>query len=435
MRKILLLLLFLALVKHSDAQSPDIKFEHIGIKEGLPEDQVKAIVQDVQGYIWIGTQNGLVRYDGYNYKLYNLGSDQADSFTNTDVSSIFEDRQKVLWVCAVGNGLFRYDRNTDTFKEFKFPGAYSFSIVEITLEDNDNDLWCRYQTADHSSIIKFNKAQGSFEFFGPLEKGIDRINSKVLYEPYKTSDGSVWAPTSNGLYRYNGAGKGFKAYFASSDTAKERAFNPVYEAPSEPGVLWANTFHGSNINLRITRIDLRNNVLKDYIPGNKPGDVFSAYLSTIYEDHKKQLWFALDSGLAKFDRTTGKFINYIRKDGIRSNLSDILETKRGNFWLSSDLGLVYFNTATNEYKAYTGKEAPPYVKNKIIDNTGQLWVGSQGVYKANYLKSAFHVYKNVPGDLSSYPGGAVNISLAGDGNYWAYSTSSVYKWFPATGKC
>ena len=180
MRKILLLLLFLVLIKYSGAQSPDIKFEHIGIKEGLPEDQVKSIMQDVQGYIWIGTQNGLVRYDGYNYKLYNLGSDQVNSLTNTDVSSIFEDRQKNLWVSAIGNGLFMYDRNTDTFKEYKFPGSYSFSIVDINLEDNDNNLWCRYQTANHSSVVKFNKALGTFEFFGPLVKGVDRINSKVL---------------------------------------------------------------------------------------------------------------------------------------------------------------------------------------------------------------------------------------------------------------
>ena len=434
MRKILLLLLFLALLKHSGAQTPDIKFDHIGIKEGLPEDQVKSIVQDVQGYIWIGTQNGLVRYDGYNYKLYNLGSDQVNSFTNTDVASIFQDRQKVLWVSAVGSGLFRYDRNTDTFKEFKFPGSYTFSLVIITLEDNENNLWCRYQATNHSSIVKFNKARGNFEFFSSFVKGVDQINSSVLYEPYKTSDGAIWVPTSNGLYKYNGAGKGFKSYFTTADTTKARGYNPVYEAPSEPGVLWANTFHGNNKDLRITRVDLRNNTIKDYTPGNKPGDVFSAYLSTIYEDHKKELWFALDSGLAKFDRKTGKFINYIRKDRVRSNLSDILETRRGNFWLSSSSGLVYFNTATNEFKVYTGKETPGYVNNKIIDNTGQLWVGSKGVYKANYLKSAFHVYKNITGDPNSYPGGAVNISLAGNGDYWIYNTSSVYKWQSSAAK-
>jgi len=346
---------------------------------------------------------------------------------------MFEDRQKVLWVSADANGFFRYDRNTDTFKEFQFPRSFSFAQVTIDFEDNNNNLWGRYADGIRSSVVKFNKTTGDYETFGAQTKGVDHINSNVFYEPYKTINGAIWVPTSNGLYRYNGPGKGFKGYLTTTDTAKARAFSPIYEASSEPGILWANTFHGNNKDLRVTRFDLRNNSVKDYIPGNKPGDIFSAYLSTIYEDRKKQLWFALDSGMARFDRKTGKFTNYINKDTVKNSLSDMVETRIGNFWLSSAKGLIYFNTKTGEFRKYTGKGAPPYINNKIIDNTGQLWVGSQGVYKANYLKSAFHIYKNIPGNPNSYPGGTVNISLAGNGNYWLYNNSAVYEWLSSTG--
>src|ERR1700744_3837092 len=107
MKKLLLLLLFFASISRGNTQAPDIKFEHIGVKEGLPEQQIQALKQDAQGYIWIGTQDGLVRYDGYNYKVYNLGTDKLNKFNTTDVGSIVEDKQKNLWVSSAGNGIFR----------------------------------------------------------------------------------------------------------------------------------------------------------------------------------------------------------------------------------------------------------------------------------------------------------------------------------------
>lgn len=433
MRKILLLLLFLALVKYSGAQSPDIKFEHIGVKEGLPEQQIQALMQDFQGYIWIGTQDGLVRYDGYNYKVYNLGTDKLNKFNTTDVGSVIEDKQKVLWVSTAGNGIFKYDRSTGTFKQFPYPASIGFAFCKAGIEDNDNNLWYYIHSPSiNAGVLKFNKATGKSELFGISVKGINHINATTIYNPYKTSDGTIWIATNNGLFRYNGPGKGLKGYFTTNDTAKSKAFNPIYEAPSEPGVIWANTFHGNNQDLRITRFDFRNNTLKDYVAGSKPGDILNCYLSAIHEDHKKQLWFALNSAMAKFDRSTGKFTNYILKGGETIQLGDITETARGNFWISSNHGLAYFNTTSGEFKQYDGKDAPPFISNKMMDNTGQLWVGSFAVYKTNYLRSAFHIYKSEPGKPNTYPGGSTQIALANNGNYWLYSNVDVYKWLTAT---
>src|ERR1700753_4023776 len=105
----------------SRAQLPDIKFDHIGVREGLPENQVKALKQDSYGYLWMGTQNGVVRYDGYNYKVYQLGSPALNQLALTSINSIFEDAEKRLWISTFQNGIFRYDRHSDTFRQYSFP--------------------------------------------------------------------------------------------------------------------------------------------------------------------------------------------------------------------------------------------------------------------------------------------------------------------------
>jgi ligand-binding sensor domain-containing protein len=437
MKKILLLLLLFSACTYNYAQTPDIKFDHIGIKEGLPEAQVSNILQDAEGYIWMGTQNGLVRYDGYNYKVYQLGSDKQKRQLNTSASSIFESLNKVIWVSTLYNGLFLYDRKSDTFQQFVYPKQLRY--IKIDAEDNSKNIWGRYFEGkilgqDGLGIVKFNTVTGTFELFNSNAKGVDHINGIKFNQVYKTKDGTIWIATNNGLYRYAGEGKGFKGYFTTNDTTKALCFNPIYEAPSEPGVLWANTFHGDNINLKLARFDYRHNTLKNYLPGKKPGELMNADIYSIYEDKKNQLWLGLDSGIAKLDRKTGLFTNYLKKDTAKNSLSDIVETPKGNFWLSSALGLVYFNTASGEFKLYSGADAPGYINVKTIDNTGQLWIGAFGVYKTNYLKSAFHILKNIPGKATGYPGGGSTIAPADSGNYWAFVASSIYKWKPATGE-
>ena len=139
MKRILLGALLSIFGMVSYAQVPEIKFDYIGIKDGLPETTNKAIKQDAYGYIWIGTQNGLVRYDGYTYKVYQLGSADLNKIANTVVFSIFEDKAKNLWVSTYNNGVFKYNRNTDTFKQFQLPEAYG-TVIYIQAEDSSKNL-------------------------------------------------------------------------------------------------------------------------------------------------------------------------------------------------------------------------------------------------------------------------------------------------------
>lgn len=137
MRKTLLLVLLLAGLHYSYAQESTIKFDHLTVREGLPERVVQFVQQDSQGYIWIGTQNGLLRYDGYKPKVYRFGVDKNALSPSCSVGSMHEDKDKNLWFTTYENGLFRYNRATDSFIQYKYPevnGKPEFTIQFFPIE-------------------------------------------------------------------------------------------------------------------------------------------------------------------------------------------------------------------------------------------------------------------------------------------------------------
>ncbi|MDB5135939.1 MAG: tetratricopeptide repeat protein [Mucilaginibacter sp.] len=144
MKKILLLLLLLTGIKYTYAQSAHLKFDHFTVKDGLPERQIQFIQQDDQGYMWIGTQNGLVRYDGYKPKVYRFGVAKNDIYQNCSAESMLIDKDKNIWICTVGNGLFRYNRKTDSFIQYPYPqkpGKRESFKALLAESDQDGNLW------------------------------------------------------------------------------------------------------------------------------------------------------------------------------------------------------------------------------------------------------------------------------------------------------
>src|SRR5579863_589532 len=155
MKKLCTLLLFVISLT-CRAQYRDLHFEHLNVVEGLPESQITALHQDKLGYVWAGTQNGLVRYDGYKVKVYKLGSDIKGSIKDFSVDDIYETKAGDLWVASRNNWLFHYNRATDNFDQYRSGKQYSgFVFKQITI-DNDGYIWISPR-----AIVRF-AAQASF---------------------------------------------------------------------------------------------------------------------------------------------------------------------------------------------------------------------------------------------------------------------------------
>ena len=113
-----LVLLFLTVSLSSEKRS--FRFEHISVEHGLSQCAIECITQDASGFIWIGTQDGLNKYDGYNFKIHNHDPANPNSLSNNVVYSIYEDHTGILWVGTFQGGLNKFDPQTEKFTHFRF---------------------------------------------------------------------------------------------------------------------------------------------------------------------------------------------------------------------------------------------------------------------------------------------------------------------------
>ena len=445
------LFLMLGFLSTLQAQQNQVYFEKHDVIAGLPESSVTSMVEDDLGYIWMGTQNGLVRYDGYNYKIYQLGTKKTNLDPVTIVTSIYLDNNKTLWASIASNGLFKYNRTTDTFTQFLYPEKELSISYFIYTMDKAGNLWgIGAKDGQRSYVWKLNP-KGEFELFGKQFKNANYIAAEHIYSAFTSQSGKVWFATSNGFYKYEGLNKPVKGFATSNDPSQTLNVGFIYEAPSEKDIFWMVDLKTNEIlrfeskTEQITNFQSKQESLT--IPSTDQNDIsgLNSYCqSGIYEDKKKQLWFAGFDGIVRFDRNT-EIIDYFRtgfddkREIDQKWFWDIQETKNGNLWLTSNDGLVNFNTTTTQFERYIpDTERPGAVltdKNlrvKMIDHTKTLWVGFQwaGANKSNTKKSSFFIYKHNPKQTNSYPKEGCTPASGEKGYLWFSDKTTIYKWQP-----
>jgi len=130
--------------KFFSSNFPEPIFEQLTIEDGLPESSIPCILQDHLGYMWFGTQNGLVRYDGYNMKVYQPDPDDSLSISGRILVEIYEDKFNIIWIGTYGGGLNRFDRSTETFTNYMHNPDDSTSLnsnlVNTICEDNNGNI-------------------------------------------------------------------------------------------------------------------------------------------------------------------------------------------------------------------------------------------------------------------------------------------------------
>ena len=449
MKRILLLVLLLSGIRYTYAQTSHLKFDHFTVKDGLPERQVRFIKQDDQGYIWVGTQNGLLRYDGYKPKVYRFGVDKDAFYQTCSAENMIIDKNKTMWITTFGNGLFRYDRSADKFIAYKYPpqpGKRVASTQTLAVVDNKNNLWAFNSTlpTTHTQLVRFNQATEKFEFFTSDQKGPHHIDAHDSYYICKTADNNLWLATSAGLYSYDQQADQFKLYPLKD--IQQDTITRIYEAPSEKGILWINKISKQTDKLSILRLDTRTKAVKYFSHETDPHlNRSSDTVNAMYEDGKHRLWFATVKGLLLFDRRASEFTNYLMTDTVKdpdkNEMHSISEAKNGTLWLMAANGILNFDPETKTFQRYKAIKDDPtslngnFITQLLTDRYGSLFVGvrSQGLNKNNALTSAFRTYTQDKNDPQGYPGGRIfQIVNTKDGYVLFANTYGFYKWKPGT---
>ncbi len=137
------------------ALSPSLRFRHLTTNNGLPGNHVEAFVQDKRGFMWIGTWEGLARYDGYRFVTYKQNLDDSNSLSDDIIMALIEDREGMIWVGTRDGGLTRFNPNTEQFTRYPLNG------VAMVLDPAGN-LWVG---SGDGKISRFNSSTDSFQSY------------------------------------------------------------------------------------------------------------------------------------------------------------------------------------------------------------------------------------------------------------------------------
>ena len=346
-------------------------FKNITIEDGLSQSTVETIYQDSKGYIWIGTNDGLDRYNGYEFKHYKYDKYDKNSIANNYIVDIIEDKNGYIWVSTIG-GLSRINPDKDEIKNYyskEDRGNLSNSNLWQLLCTKDNRLIA--STIDGLNVYDKNKDKFTRILYKEGE-----LPSQYIYSLEEDINGHIWVGTDNGLVELDKDLNIVKSYH---DTIGDSDVYNVYD--DSKGNIWVCTLDNGlfKINLDDKSVEnYKNNNSKISIPSNNVRDIIS--------DSEGKLWIATDKGLCTFDYEREEFITYNKKLYQSNSLIDdeifcLLKDSSGLIWIGTYSGISRFNPNSS----FTHFKSDPYDNNSISgnvihgiyeDDDKTLWIGT-----------------------------------------------------------
>ena len=225
-----------------------VRFEHLTIEDGLSQNAGLAIFQDSRGYLWIGTQDGLNRYDGYGFKVYKHDPDDPNSLSHNSILSMGEDKNGSLWIGTWGGGLNRYDPTIETFTRYlpnpEDPASLSDGTIYSIRSDSNGNLWI----ATLAGLDRYNPETDTFEHFKNDPNNPNSLSSDAVSYIFEDSNRQLWIGTGaggvdgSGLNRFDLSSGTFTRYRHDDSDPESLASNniaSIVEAPD--GTFWIAT--------------------------------------------------------------------------------------------------------------------------------------------------------------------------------------------------
>jgi len=371
------------------AEQRNLMFDRVGTELGLSQGIVTSFVQDLRGYIWIGTQEGLNRYDGFKFETYYHLEEDENSLTHDTIWALLVDQKGVLWI-GTDSGLNVFDQLTQSF-QLKSLGSKSKDVdrvVHVLLEDIQGNVW----VGTDNGLVKITPEGTTYSF----SHSIDEMLMGSIRAITETASGQLWIGTeTSGLYRYDRPSDGFISVRISTE------------------------------NQKITR-DL--------------------HIRDLVEDQKGLLWIGtFNNGLVRFDPKTESAVKYSEKgnEGLGSDrIRSLLIDQNGDLWSGSDRGLHLWNADTERFTRYEVDLTDP---RSLSDNTildiyqdrgGVVWVGTyNGVNKFNAMVEMFPYFRRPETSWGSSPSNNItSFAESENGDVWVGTLSGLMYWDSVAGE-
>lgn len=354
--------------KLSYAQSKNLIFNNINIEQGISQSTIEDIFQDSEGYIWLGTNDGLNRYNGYEFKIYNY-EEYQNSISHNGITDITEDKYGNIWVNTV-SGVNKINKKTEKISNYtEINGKIKEdSTTEIIVTKDNNILVGTYE-----GLNIYNAKEDRFDII--LEQK-DGILSSCIYSIDEDINGNIWIGTELGL---NKLSKDFKVL--ETYTSESEIYNIFCD--DENGFVWAGSDSSG-----LLKIDTKTKEVKQYINNIEDLNSLPAnQVGAIIRDSKGNLWVGTTNGLARYNEKNDSFDVYKNKvydknSLVYNDVRSIIEDREGVLWVGTYSGISIFDTESSIKYYNAGLDDGYLLSENMVhgiyeDDEGYLWVGSR----------------------------------------------------------
>jgi signal transduction histidine kinase/CheY-like chemotaxis protein/ligand-binding sensor domain-containing protein len=385
----LLAVLLMAFSSLASAQNQQLHFTHIGTVNGLSDLDVNTILQDKRGFIWVGTADGLNRYDGYKFRVYRNDVKDTTTIGGSYIQDMTEDSDGNLWVATIGGGLNKFDRKTNRFHRYRHDdkniNSISSDFVTRVLIDKYGKVWAATQ---YSGLNVFDPKRGIFLHYTHKKDDPSSIIGNELTAICKDSQENIWVGTANnGLSKFDRATQSFINYThieSDKSSISGKRITSIFEDSDQK--LWVGT-QEAGLNLYDKQKGTFKHFLHDAHNANSLGN---NSIQSITEDDSHNLWIGTENGgLSIYTYAWDQFFTYSHDDVDNSSLAgnsvDIIKKdKDGNMWIGvfgGGMDLYKKNSADfTHYKhnAQSTSLSNDFVLSLFEDENYNIWVGTDG---------------------------------------------------------
>jgi signal transduction histidine kinase/ligand-binding sensor domain-containing protein/CheY-like chemotaxis protein/HPt (histidine-containing phosphotransfer) domain-containing protein len=395
---------------------------HLTTGDGLPQATVMTTLRDSQGFVWLGTEEGLVRYDGQKMVVYAGGTpDSANSLPGSFIWQVVEDADHDLWIAMKDGGVARWRRDTDRFDVFRHVDGNADTLasnaVRALLVDRQGQVWIG--TSD-AGVDILNPTTGRIRH---LRHATDAssLSSDIIYTLRQDSRGDVWIGTEAGLDRWHAVSGRIERLGASArDPQLRSSISQVIE--STDGIFWIGTYENG-----LVQIDSEGSVLRrEQHEARRQDSLASSKVRALLQDAGGNLWVGTEDGLDLLEPQSTRFMHYRRDAGDEATLRNdyimsLYQDPTGLVWIGTRGGASRLNLRSWEM----GGARPAWLREQLVmafaDAPGrEVWIASMaGLFRYDTLTGTARSIDQVLGRANALGDASVmSLKEGHEGSLW-----------------
>jgi len=424
----------------------DIHFNLVARSQDDIGSVIAGMAQDTQGFLWLATQNGLYKYDGYQYTPYHHEPLNPNSLANDNLWSVAADKAGYIWLAPVFTGLDRFDPATSIFTHFRHknndPNSLGSDTVITIMQDREGILWI----GTYNGLDRFDSKSNKFLHYTYDANDESSLSCNIVRAIYEDKQGTIWVGTGTphqgygncgGLNKLNKETGKFTRYLHDDKdphTLIDNKVRAIYE--DSRGVFWVGTagdgLHTMDRAKGTFERHLYDPLHPDKLsrpPVKKTFINVSDHITFITEDNKGRIWIGtLEGGINVYDPLTQKVTYYGADNNSKEKIenNDFLtgfKTKDNVIWLGT-YGPTLYKVAP--YKNILphiriGKEGRCFVE----DEARTLWIGTEKglIHKAHNGKEEQYLIDENP----SSPANKINYIEKDSNKFWVTTNHGLYQ--------